>query len=87
MPGRVVDEPRWQTAVQFAPAGFVENASAQTRPKHVEFGFAHGSLQAEQQPVVEVRGVVDAVFVQNEGVRQRADLQEPMPVGGITRQA
>ena len=32
-------------------------------------------------------GVVDAVLVEDQRVGQRADLQQPVPVGGVARQA
>ena len=34
-----------------------------------------------------MRGIVDAVFIQNERVRQRANFQQPMPVGRVARQS
>jgi hypothetical protein len=52
-------------------------------PSHVQLGFAHGPLEAEQQAVVEVRGIVDAILVEDEGVGERADLQQPVPVGRV----
>ena len=52
----------------------------------MQFGFTHGSLKAEQQPVVEVRRIIDAVFIQNERVRQCADFQQPVPVRGVACQ-
>jgi hypothetical protein len=72
--------------VQFTTARLIEDASTQTRPKDVKFGLAQRSLQTKQQSVVEVRGIVDAVFIQDECARQCADLQQPMPVGRVARQ-
>src|SRR5207247_5967417 len=39
---------RQAESISAALAASVEQSSAQARPKHVKFGFAHGSLQAEQ---------------------------------------
>jgi len=47
MLGRIVDETGGEPAAQFAAACLVEETSAQTRPKHVEFGFTHGPLETE----------------------------------------
>ena len=33
------------------------------------------SIQPQEEAVVEMRGIVDAILVENEGVGQRADLQ------------
>ena len=52
----------------------------------MEFRFAHGALEAEKQPVVEVTGTVDAVLVEDQGVGQGAQFQQPMPVGAVARQ-
>jgi hypothetical protein len=52
----------------------------------VEFGFRHRPLQAEQEPVVEVARVIQAVLVENEGAGQCADLQQPVPVGVVAGQ-
>ena len=48
--------------------------------------LAHGPLEAEQQPVVEVCRVVDTVLVEDQGVAQRADLEQPVPVRGVACQ-
>ncbi len=53
----------------------------------MQLGLAHRALQAEQQPVVEVAGVVEAVLIQDEGVGEGADLQQAVPVRGVARQA
>ena len=52
----------------------------------MELRFAHGPLQPEQEPVVEVAGVVDPVLVQDERLGERADLQKPVPIGRVARQ-
>ena len=41
----------------------------------MQLGFAHGSLEAEQQSVVEVARVVDPVLIQDEGVSEGTDLE------------
>jgi len=46
----------------------------------VQLCLAHGALEPEQETVVEVRGVVDPVFVQDQRVEQGADLEQPVPI-------
>lgn len=53
----------------------------------MQFRFRHGAFEAEQEPVVEVPGVVEAVLVEDQGAGQRADLQEPVPVGVVAGEA
>jgi hypothetical protein len=45
------------------------------------------SIQAEQQPVVEARRVVDTILVEDQCVGECADLQQTMPVGVVPGQA
>jgi hypothetical protein len=53
----------------------------------MQFGFAHCPFQPEQQAIIEMRGIVEAVLIQDQRLRQRADLEEPMPVHRVARQA
>ena len=52
-------------------------------PQNVQFGFAHGALEPEQQAVVEVRRVVHAVLVADERARHRRQLEQALPVGVV----
>ena len=83
----VVNEADRHAALQFAAPRFVQHAPNQPGAEHVEFRFAHGALQAQQQAIIEMRGIVHPVFIQDERVGQRADLQEPMPVRRVAREA
>ena len=53
----------------------------------MELGFTHRALQPQQQPIVEMGGIIHAVFIENERVRERAQLEQAVPVRGIARQA
>ena len=52
----------------------------------MQLGLGHGALQAEQQPVVELGRVIKAVLVADQRRGQRADLQQPVPVGVVAGQ-
>ena len=84
--GRVVDQPDRQAHAQFAAAGLGSLPADQAGPDEVQFGFAHGALQAEQQPVVEVGRVIQPVLVADQRARHGADLQQPVPVGVVAGQ-
>ena len=43
----------------------------------MQFRFRHGPFQAEQEPVIEVRRIVDSIFVENERAGQRTQLDQP----------
>ena len=47
----------------------------------MQLGLAELAFHAEQHPVVEVAGVIEAVFVADQRAAQGADLQQPVPVG------
>ena len=84
--GRVVDQPDRQAHLQFAAAGLGPLPADQAGPDEVQFGLAHGALQAEQQPVVEVGRVIQPVLVADQRGRHGADLQQPVPVGVVAGQ-
>ncbi len=52
----------------------------------MEFGFTHRALQPQEQAVIKMGGVVDAIFIENECVGERAQFEEPMPIGRIARE-
>jgi hypothetical protein len=81
-----IDEADGQRQLQFTAPGFVANATLQSGTEHMQFGFAHGPLQAEQEPVVEMRRIVDAVLVQNQGAAERCEFEQPVPVGVVAGQ-
>jgi hypothetical protein len=82
----VVDEPDRQGHRQLAAAGLGELAATQAGLEQVQLGLAHGAFEAQDQPVVERAGVIQAVLVQDQRAGQRADLQQPVPVGVVARQ-
>jgi hypothetical protein len=53
----------------------------------MQFRFAHRSFETQQETIIEVCWIIHAVFIKNERVGQSADLQQPVPVGGVSRQA
>jgi len=75
-----------QTATQFAASGFIADPAEQASPQDVQLCLAHGSLQAEHQPVVEHRGVVDPIGVADQSVSQAAEIEQAVPVGVVAGQ-
>jgi hypothetical protein len=86
MPGAVVDQAGRQAHPQLAAAGGRQLPAAQPGPDEMQFGLGHGAFEAEQQPVVELAGIVEAVLVADQRRGQRADLQQPVPVGVVAGQ-
>ena len=65
----VVDEADRQRETQLASLGRGPLGSLEPPGQEVQLGFGHGALQAEQEPVVEVGQVVDAVGVDDQTCR------------------
>src|SRR5690242_4396137 len=63
------------------------NLALQPGSQYVQLGLAHGSFEAEQQTIVEVRRIINAVFIENESVGESADFQQPVPVRGVSRKS
>ncbi len=61
--------------VQFAPARLIKNAATQARPQDVELRFTHRSFEPKQQSVIEVRGIIQPVLVEDQRIRQAAALE------------
>ena len=84
--GGIVDEAHGEPDPQLPPAGFGEVASLQPRAQQVQLRLAHRALEPQQEPIVEVRRIVDAVFVEDQRIGEGADLEEPMPVAAVAGQ-
>ena len=59
----------------------VELALVHPLLEQVQLGLAHGALEPQQQAVVVVRRIVEAVGVGEQRAEERAQLQQPVPVG------
>ena len=86
VPGGVVDQPDRQRGDQLAAAGLGDDPAAQPGPDEMEFGLREGALKAQEESVVEVPRVVEAVFVADQGAGQAAQLEQLVPVGGVAGQ-
>ena len=64
----VVFEAGGQNFPQFAAARLVEDAALQSGMQHVKFRLRQGPFHSEQEPIVEVTRIVQAVLVEDEGL-------------------
>ena len=85
--GGVVDQPGGRPEAELAGSGLLQLAPQQPRPDPVQLGFAHGALDPQEQAVVVLSRIIDAVLVDDEGVGQATDLDEAIPVAAGTGQA
>ena len=56
-------------------------------PQQREFKFTHRPLHPEQQSVVRMARIINAVFVDDQGTDQAAELEQSMPISPVARQA
>src|SRR5437868_15536502 len=53
----------------------------------MKLSLAHGALEAEQETIIVVSRIIDAFFINDEGVSQSTNLQEMIPVATGASQA
>lgn len=66
---------------ELAAPRLVALGPVQPQPHPVQLRLAHRALEAEQQPIVEVPRRVHALLVDQHDIRERAELQQAVPVG------
>jgi len=71
---------------QFATARFLLEGFERALPKQRQLHFAHRSFHAQQQPIVWMAWVVDAVFVSDQRADQAAELEQRVPIAAVARQ-
>jgi hypothetical protein len=83
----VVDEPDREGEVELAAFGGGQLRAVHPAGQKVQLRLRHRALQPERETVVEVRQVVDPVGVDDQGVGEPGQLQQPRKVGRRARQA
>jgi hypothetical protein len=72
---------------EFAPLGYVEPAALEAKRHEMKLGLRHSCPQAQEEAVVEIACIVAAILVDDEGMGQRAELHEAVPVGAGSAEA
>src|SRR5215831_8903383 len=85
--GGVVDQPGGWTEAELARLSLLQFVAQQPRPEPVQFGGAHGAFDPQDQPVVVLSGIINAVLVDDEGFGQATDLNEAIPVAAAAGQS
>ena len=78
--------PDRQRARQLTAAGLVPTPLVESSSKCESLCFRYRTLHPEQEPVVGIARIVDRRLVGQERSRHHADLHEPVPIGGGSRQ-
>ena len=53
----------------------------------MKFCLRHCPLQPKQKSVVKMRGIVHAIFIEDERLGERTNLEQSMPIARLTREA
>jgi hypothetical protein len=53
---------------------------------HKKLGLTHGAFQAEQEPIIEGRWIIDPLFIQDQVLGKRTHFQEMMQITGVARE-
>lgn len=67
---QIVDIAYRERGTQFSFGSGIFLAADHTGMEEMEFRFAHGSLEANEEPVIKIRHVIDAVFIDDEASGQ-----------------
>lgn len=83
----VPDVPDQYADAQVASPSLGTGGIQHSGTKHPKFELADAALHAEQQPVIRLTRVIDAVEIDDPGVNEPAKLQQVVPVPAVARQA
>ena len=83
----VVDQADGQPHHKLATARFAALSAQKTRPQYMKLCLAHRALETQQQPVVKVSWIVNAILVQDQRLSERRQLEQAVPVGVVACQA
>ena len=65
---RVVDKAGGRAEAQSTLLSFLQLSALQVAVEPMQFGFAHGALEAQEQAVVVLVGIVNAFFVDHQSL-------------------
>src|SRR6266487_1377350 len=83
----IVDQANGQTKAQLPLLRFRHLPSLQALAQPMEFGLGQAALEAKQQAIVMGSWVIDPLVINDQGIRQRTDFQQPVPVAARAGQA
>jgi hypothetical protein len=87
LPRGIIDSSHRQPKTQCAVLRFFARAADQPAVHPVQFCFAHRAAEASEQPIIVLPRIIDAIFVDHQGVGQGADFNQAIPVAAGAGQA
>ena len=86
VPELVIGKADRQPDAQLAAGGLREQPALQPGADEVKLRLADRAFEPEQEAVVDRSWVIEPVLVADQRARQRAQLQQPVPVGVVSRE-
>lgn len=86
VPLGIIDQAGRQHGPKLSSSGLVQLPPIQSRPQEVQLSLTHRATQSQQQTVIELVRIIQAVLVEDQGIRHRTQLQQPLPIRGIASQ-
>jgi hypothetical protein len=74
-------QPGRQRDPQLAAGRLVPQPAEHPGAQHLQLRLGHGALEAQEEPVIEHAGMIDADLVADQGIGDPAQVQEPVPLG------
>jgi hypothetical protein len=72
---------------QLAALGLLLHRFLRPLPEAGQLHLADRALHSQQQPVVHLRGIIDAIRIDEQCTHDAAELQQRVPVAAVARQA
>src|SRR6185437_4305535 len=83
----IMDQSRRKRQPQFAACRLLAFSLMKADLDLMQFRFAHDPRQAQEKPIVVCRRVIEPFAIGDQHAKQRAQLEELMPISVVTREA
>src|SRR6266699_1930235 len=84
---RIVDQPDRQAKPQLPLLGFGHFSTLQAALQPMKLSLRHAALESEQKPVVMRSRIIDPFVINDQGIGQRTNFQQPIPIAAGSCQA
>src|SRR6266700_1652972 len=84
---RIVDQPDRQAKPQLPWLGFGHFSTLQAALQPMKLSLRHAALESEQKPVVMRSRIIDPFVINDQGIGQRTNFQQPIPIAAGSCQA
>jgi len=69
---RIIDQTDGQSHLQFPSTSLAVFATLESRTQDVQLGLTHGTLEPQEQAIVEIAWIIETILVKDQRAGQRA---------------